>query len=183
MPSEPEIPLLFITGTVGVGKSAVLDEIHDVLCSADSAHACIDVDALSHSWPMRGEFNRVSMFENLRCLWANYRAAGALRLALAGVIERSTELAAYREVIPGARITVCRLFASEPTRVARLHTREIGSGLPWHVQRTVELEAVLVATAVHDFEVRNEARSVRDVALEVLGRAGWLAELATLPRD
>lgn len=182
MPSQPEIPLLIVTGTVGVGKSAVLDEIHDVLCSADSAHACIDVDALSHSWPMRGEFNRISMLENLRCLWANYRAAGALRVALAGVIERSTELAEYGAAIPGARITVCRLVASEATRVARVHTREIGSGLPWHVQRTVELEAVLVAAALHDFEVLNEGRCVRDVALEVLGRAGWLTELAMPPR-
>ena len=179
MHCEHEVPFLIISGTVGVGKSTILDEIHDLLCSADSPHACIDVDALGRSWPRRGAFNRVSMLENLRSLWTNFHVAGALRLAVAGVVERSTDLAAYKHAVPGARITVCRLLASEPTRVARLHTREVGAGLEWHVQRTIELEAVLDAVALHDFEVLNEGRTVHDVALEVLGRVGWLSESVT----
>lgn len=174
MHTESEVPLLVVSGTIGVGKSAVLDEIHNVLCSADSSHACIDMDALSLSWPMRGEFNQTSVVENLRSLWANFRAAGVHRLAIATVVERSRDLAAYQQAVPCARITLCRLLASEPTRLTRLRRREIGAGLAWHVQRTTELEAILDSAALHDFTVLNEDRPVREVALEVLSRAGWL---------
>jgi hypothetical protein len=174
MDTNPEVPLLVVSGTVGVGKSVVLEEIHSLLCSADSSHACIDVDALSLSWPIRGEFNQVSMFENLSSLWANFRAAGARRLVVAGVVERSTDLAAYQRAVPGARITLCRLLASEPTRRTRLQRREIGAGLEWHLQRTTELDAILNIAALHDFTVLNDDRTVREVALEVLRLAGWL---------
>jgi hypothetical protein len=170
---NPEVPLLVVSGTVGVGKSAVLDEIHTVLCSADASHACVDADALALSWPIRGEFNQISMVENLSSLWANFRAAGARRLVIAGVVERSSDLAAYQRAVPGARITLCRLLASDPTRLARLQRREIGTGLEWHLQRTTELDATLDSAALHDFTVLNDGRTVREVALEVLRLAGW----------
>jgi hypothetical protein len=182
MHTDSDVPLLILSGTVGVGKSAVLDEIHTVLCSADSSHACIDIDALGLSWPIRGEFNQVSVIENLRSLWANFRAAGARRLAIAGVVERSTDLAAYRQAVPGARVTLCRLLASEATRLTRLQKREIGAGLDWHLRRTTELEAILDTGVLHDFTVLNEDRTVREVALEVLSRAGWLPAPAASDR-
>jgi len=173
MHTDSEVPLLIVSGTVGVGKSAVLDEIHNVLCSADFPHACIDIDALGLSWPIRGEFNQTRMVENLRCLWANFSAAGARRLAIAGVVERAKDLAAYQQAVPGAQVTLCRLLASETTRLTRLQRREIGAGFEWHVRRTTELEAILDSAALHDFTVLNEDRTVCDVALEVLRRAGW----------
>src|ERR1043166_7143913 len=89
VPTDSEIPMLIVSGTVGVGKTAVLDEIHDLLRAIDVAHACIDLDALSLSWPIRGAFNQVSVVENLASLWTNSRIAGARRLVIAGVVERS----------------------------------------------------------------------------------------------
>jgi hypothetical protein len=109
-------------------------------------------------------------------VWANFRAAGARRLVIAGVVERREDLAAYQQAVPGARIRLCELRASEQTRVARLRARELGIGLEWHVRRTTELQTILDGTALCDFVVSNEGRNVRDVALEVLIRAGWLPE-------
>jgi hypothetical protein len=43
-----------------------------------------------------------------------------------------------------------------------------------HLHRTVELEAVLGRLAHEDFTVENGDRSVREIALDVLVRAGWV---------
>jgi hypothetical protein len=174
--AEAEVPLLVISGTVGVGKSIVLDEIHDVLRAAELPHACIDADALGLSWPTRGAFNQVTVADNVASMWANFRAAGARRLVIAGVVERAEDLAAYQRAVPGARIALCELRASEQTRIARLRTREMGGGLEWHIRRTSELQTILDDAALCDFVVSNDGRNVRDVALEVLIRAGWLPE-------
>jgi hypothetical protein len=40
----------------------------------------------------------------------------------------------------------------------------------------VELERILDEARLEDFIVSNDDRPVREVALEVLERAGWLAE-------
>lgn len=173
MLTESDVPLLIVSGTVGVGKSAVLDEIHHVLRTAHLPHACIDLDAIGLSWPIRGVFNQTSILENLGALWGNFRAAGARRLAIAGVVERPDDLAALRLAVPGARVVLCQLLASDATRLQRLRQREVGAGFEWHVQRTSELQAILERAALHDFTVVNDARAVRDVAHEVLIRAGW----------
>lgn len=169
------VPVLAISGPVGVGKSTVLVEIHDVLASHGVPHACVERDALAYSWPPRGYFNEDAALENLAAVWANFRAAGAERLVVAGVVERAADLDGYRRAVPGARITVCRLTAAAATRAARLRGREVGAGLEWHLRRTEELEAILDAVRLDDFAVDNDARPVREVATEVLARAGWLS--------
>jgi hypothetical protein len=168
------VPVLVVSGTVGVGKSTVVAAIHDLLAEAEVAHACIERDAIACSWPERGAFNRDTVWPNLASLWTNFRRAGAGRLVFGGVVEDVADVAACRRAVPGAQVVVCLLVAAEVTRVARLRGRETGAGLAWHLARTVELQEVLMRAAVHDFAVSNEAgRGVRAVALEVLAQAGW----------
>ena len=176
---EP-VPLLALSGPVGVGKSSVLVEIHDILSALLVPHACVERDALGYSWPVHGYFNEDVALRNLRAVWANFHAAGARRVVIAGVIERPADLAGYREAIPGAVIQTCRLAAAEPTRLARLRSREHGAGLEWHLERTVELERILDATRLEDFTVVNEHQPLRAAAEEVLVRAGWI-EAGALP--
>ncbi|HYN81864.1 MAG TPA: hypothetical protein VES88_10215 [Gemmatimonadaceae bacterium] len=167
------IPLLVITGTVGVGKSAVLDEIHNILRAAEIPHACLDLDALAMSWPERGRFNRDVVLGNLEILWANFRRVGAERLVLATVLEEPEDLSACANAIACAKPTVCQLTTAESIRSARLRSREIGAGLEWHLQRTVELQRILDARSRPDFIVTNDDRPIREVGLEILERAGW----------
>ena len=168
------VPVLLLSGTVGVGKTTVLVELHDILSAAGVAHACIERDALAYSWPERGPFNREMLWENLASVWANFRRAGARRLAIGGVVEGAEDIAAYRRAVPGARVVVCLLVAAEATRAERLRAREVGAGLEWHLRRTVELQEIISRAGVHDFTVTNETgRPVREVALEVLAQAGW----------
>jgi len=177
------VPVLALSGPVGVGKTTVLVEIHDVLASHGVPHACVERDALAYSWPPRGYFNEEAALENLAAVWENFRAAGAGRLVVAGVVERAADLAGYRRAVPGARITVCRLTAAAATRAARLRAREVGAGLEWHLRRTEELEALLDVVRLEDFAVDNDARPVREVAAEVLARAGWLPPLEIAARE
>jgi hypothetical protein len=168
------VPTLLITGTVGVGKSTVAAEISDVLADLKIPNVAVDLDALVWQWPPTSEWNGDLMFENLAALWPNYQAHGATRLILAGVLEDPAELVRYRAAVPGAEITVCRLVAPEAVRLDRLHGRmPAGPSRDWHLGRTVELERILDRLAVEDFAVENGARPVREVALEVLARAGW----------
>lgn len=171
------VPTLLITGTVGVGKSTVATEISDVLAALEVPNAAVDLDALVCQWPPSSEWNNDLLFENLASLWPNYRAHGVTHLILARVLEDRAELARYRAAVPGAEITVCRLVAPEAIRVRRLLSRmPPGPSREWHVDRTVELESILGRLACEEFTVDNGDRPTRDVALEVLVRAGWLTE-------
>ena len=171
--ADAGVPLLILSGTIGVGKSTVLVEIHEVLSCSDVPHLCIDADALALSWPRRGDFNAVAVLESVASLWDNARLAGAQRCVIATVVERRAELDAYRHAIPHAELVLVQLTAPEAVRVSRIRHREVGSGLEWHLQRTSSLQHILDDAALHDFSVVNDGRSTREVALEVLTRAGW----------
>jgi adenylylsulfate kinase len=169
-------PTLLITGTTGVGKSAIAVEINDVLADLKVPNAAVDLDALVWQWPSTSSWNSDLMFENLASIWPNYQAHGVTHLTLARVLEDRTELTRYRAAVPGAEITVCRLIAPEAVRLKRLHERmPPGPSRDWHLDRTVELERILDRSACEDFTVENGDRSVRDVAIDVLVRAGWVS--------
>lgn len=169
------VPTLVLTGTVGSGKSTVAAEIHDALAELKIPNAAIDLDALVWQWPSTSKWNNDLMFESLASLWPSYRSHGATHLILARVPEDRAELDRYRAAVPGVEITVCRLTTPEPLRLERL--REPMPPRPsrdWHLARSVELEDNLANLDCEDFQVENGNRPVRDVAFDVLVRAGWL---------
>ena len=175
------VPVLALSGTVGVGKTTVLVEIHDILSTRKVPHACVERDALAYSWPTRGYFNQGMAIENLASVWANYSRAGAECLVVAGVVEREADLEGYRRAVPGAEIRVCHLTASEYVRIERLKSREPGSGREWHLKRTVELARLIETSRLNAFTVLNDGRPVRDVALEVLTMAAWFDDRREVP--
>ena len=168
-------PVLLITGSLGSGKTTVLGEITDILTEIRVPHAIVDQDALSQFFPRPAgdPFGSDMMFENLSAIWPNFHAAGADRLVLAGILQKRDTLERYRSVLGVPGITVCRLTASVETMQARLAVREPGRALDWHLNRSVELDAILEQAAVGDFSVRNDGRPIGEVAEEVLQKAGW----------
>jgi hypothetical protein len=169
-----KIPVLALSGSVGVGKTSVLIEIHDILEKREVPHACVERDALGYSWPPQGRFNERIVELNLSCVATTFLGAGAERFVIAGVIESPQDLSVYRRCIPNAEIQVCRLIAELEVRRQRLRSREKGAGLTWHLDRTAELDRVLDKARIDHFSVDNSDRPLRDVASEVLARAGWL---------
>ena len=168
------VPVIVLTGTVGVGKSTIATVIHDFLIERNIAHACVDIDWLRMSWPERGSWNSEVAMANLARTWANFREAGANRLIIVDVVERRSYLKRYEEAVPGAEIQVCRLIAPESVREARIAVREQGASRDWHLARSIELDGILDEADVADFVVDNGDRPMLDVAKEVLVRAAWI---------
>jgi len=169
------VPVLLLSGTVGAGKTTLAWEISDVLSSRSIPHAALDGDGLRASWPVTSRWNEDLLFESIAALWPVQQAHGATRLVIAMVVEGPADLDRYRAAIPGAAITLCRVVAPHDVRVHRLRGRmPPGESLDWHLARTGELHDILEASGIEDLTVENGDRPIRDVALEVLERAGWL---------
>ena len=171
------IPVLLITGPVGVGKTTVAFAVSDLLKDTAAAHALVDVDSLRWCYPAPpgDRFNVALGMRNLAAVWANFRAAGAERLILADVLESREQLARYREAVPGAAIQVVRLRATLETLNDRVRRRETGAALAWYLHRTAELAAQMERDRLEDIAVDTDGRPAVEVAREVLARCGWLA--------
>ena len=57
---------------------------------------------------------------------------------------------------------------------ARVHEREKGSGLQWHLNKSIVHYHEFEHSGVEDFVVETANRSVRDVALSILQGADWI---------
>lgn len=173
--SATRIPTVLFTGTVGSGKTAVVEEVVTLLREQEIPHAAIDLDWLCQVYPPppADPYNEDLMLSNLSAIWDNLRKARPDRLVLARVIEDREHLTRYQHAIPEAEIIVVRVLASERTILERLRRREIGSYFEPTSARSRELDSILHKAQVEDFAVSNDGHSIREVAMEVMGRLGW----------
>ncbi|MDQ3576080.1 MAG: adenylyl-sulfate kinase [Actinomycetota bacterium] len=167
---------LLITGTVGAGKTAVAVMVGHVLSQAAIPNAVIDLDWLRRSWPAPKEdrFNSEVELRNLKPMARNYFRAGAVRLLMAGVVETRAARDRYHDVL-GVPLLICRLRVALPVVHARLVRRHADDpvGLPWHVDRSRELNGILEAAAVEDVIVEATQGDVAQVADRVIRAVGW----------
>jgi hypothetical protein len=161
--------VIVLTGPVGVGKTSVAWEMTEVLDERGESFGFFDPDAL-HFRPVSADdpFGYRVWSKALEAAWP---LMGTERLLVPLVVEERERAA---ELIPDAALTVVRLTAESATIEERIRRREIGSGLDWHLARARELEAHWREHPVEDFCVETDGRSVREVAVEVLTRSGWI---------
>ncbi len=166
--------LLIITGSMGAGKTSVLGEASDILALRRIVHAAIDLDALGLAHLPSAAPSDDVMYANLRSVCKNYAALGVTKFLVARAVEDRARLELCRNVIQARDTVVCRLTASIETMQQRVKMREPGISQAAFVDRSVELNAILDGVGLEDFAVTNENRSVNDVALEMLVKAGWI---------
>lgn len=106
-----KVPVLIITGPVGVGKSTIAAAASELLDRRRVSHALVEADWLRWLYPRSATdpFETALGLENLAAVWNNYKAAGAKRLILVDVVESREALAACLSAIQGAEVTVVRL--------------------------------------------------------------------------
>jgi hypothetical protein len=173
------VPVLVITGPVGVGKSTIANEAAWLLRQADVPHALVDLDRIEQCWPVPADDpgnERVS-HRNLACMWANFRQAGADRLILVRVLEARSLLRRVTKAVPGAQFTVVRLRAPLAVLHERIRSRE-ASDPDWFLDAATHTAEVFERAQVEDHLVDNENRPATVVAEEVLYRVGWLPSTA-----
>lgn len=163
---------IFLNGTVGVGKSTAAENLGCRLVFRSIPHAIIDLDSIRQFWPapMEDKFNLEIELLNLSKLAVNYQRAGAQFLIIAGVIENRDALMRYRKALNNGQLYVCRLTAAPEIlqqRLKRRHTND-EEGLEWHLQRSAELNVILVEAGLDDSVVDTSTLSPQEVAGRIL---------------
>ncbi len=161
--------LIVVTGPTGIGKTTIAWEMTEVLDERGVAFGFYDPDAI-HFRPMQegDPYNSRVWLAALETAWP---LVAVDRLIVPVIVE---DRAAAERLLPGAALTIARLTASPATLDGRIRRRELGAALDWHLGRARELEAHWREHPVEDVLVDTEGRGVREIAVEVLTRSGWL---------
>lgn len=170
------VPVMLLTGPVGVGKSATAVAISDRLTELKVPHALIDLDYLRWCYPRPADdpYHVALGLRNLAAVWANCRVAGADRLILVDILEDRADLSGYQAAVPGAEMCVVRLIASIATIYQRLRDREQGASLAWHETRAVELSELMARRQIGDILLDTDGRELPELAQEALIACNWL---------
>ena len=165
------IPVLWLCGPPGVGKTAVGWEIFSELTRAGIEAGYVDIDQLGMCYPEPAEDpGRYQMKErNAHAVVQSFRAAGARCVIVSGVVDPVRGVRA--DQIPQAAVTVCRLRAEREV----LTQRFVGRGGQASLVQDVLLESdALDASDFADTCVDTGARPVAEVARLVRARCdGW----------
>ncbi len=164
--TDGHVPVLWITGPAGVGKSTVSWQIFTELAQAGIHVAFADTDQFCMCYPAPpGDPGRERIkAQNVGVLVPRYRAAGAHYVIANGCLDPLSGV--YSELMPQAEVTVCRLRA-DPDEVARRFTERDGA-------------SELLAEALGEADAM-DASNFADVCVDTTGVAA--AEVAGLVRD
>ena len=174
MATDSPTEVLFIGGRSGVGKTSVAAEASLVLARADVRHALIEGDNLdqAHPEPWREGIDLAE--RNLAAMWRNYREVGYDRLIFTNTVSVLQIPSLVAALGTHVRAFGVLLTANDATAADRLARREIGTALTEHIERSARAAATLDAAEPAVHRVSTDARSVGDIALEVLAATGWL---------
>lgn len=160
------IPVLWLCGPSGVGKTTVAWEIYSRLTQSGVDAAYVDIDQLGmcHPEPASDPGRHRLQAENLGAVVAGYQAAGARCVVVSGVVDPAHGV--YVDKIPQAVLTVCRLRVER----AELERRLVGR----------QGAAELVPEALREADAMG-ASDFTDVCIDTTGLSA--DEVAGLVRD
>lgn len=178
---EPD-HVVFLNGSYGVGKSATLDHVGELLADAGRAFSLMDVDWFHRSWPPAAHDPENVLVEaaNLASVWRSYRRAGPRQLVVAGVIAAKGDRRRYERTFE-LPVRSVRLVARPAVAEARLrarYTEHQQRALEWHLARHVRLQEDLASNDLDELVVSTDDLDVRSVARAVLAHLDLLGPAA-----
>lgn len=165
------VPMVIITGPVGVGKTTVAEALGNHLESSGTAYWLMDVDRLTDFAPRSpgDRFGSGLSAAGIASLWPVMRSAGVRVVILPRVVESRQEVERLRAAVPGAVSLMVRLRASLETLESRIRGRADGPQQVWDLQRTHELLPMMEASDPNDMVVDTEGRSPDEIAKVIQG--------------
>ncbi|MCF0083199.1 hypothetical protein LZ269_38610 [Streptomyces lomondensis] len=175
-----DLPVLWLCGATGVGKSTVGFEVYRRVLGAGVTAAYLDLDQLGFCRPVADDpANHRVKTRNLAAVLRTYRAAGAQCLIMSGPVEDEATAKAYADAMPAAELTLCRLHAGRQHLTERIMSR--GQGGSWlqpgdplrgrsvtrllHVaDRAVASAAALEDAGIGDLRIDTDGHTVEQVA-------------------
>lgn len=165
------IPVLWLCGPPGVGKTVVGWEVYSELVRSGIQTGYVDIDQLGMCCPevAHDPGRHRTKARNLAGVVAGYRAAGARCVVVSGVVDARHGV--HRDELAHVALTVCRLRADEDELTRRFVGRQGNDDDVAHVLREA---ARLDAGATADVCVDTSGLTVAEAARRVRDRAsGW----------
>lgn len=131
-PSRCDLPITWVCGPRGVGKSTTGFEAFVRLTQTGMKAAYVDLEQVGWCWPPPADDhnNHLLKAQNLSALLPGFRDAGAERLIISGDIRNQDVIRTYRTELPGSTLTLCRLTATSDVLTKRIVLRGQGHGPP-----------------------------------------------------
>lgn len=166
---------VLITGTIGVGKTAVATALGELLEAEGKAAAIIDLDWLGwyHAAPGSRVDHDSLIIANLQAVWPNFVAAGAQHLVMTRALERRESIEAFSNALPDVEVSLVRLTAAAKTIEERLRDRDKGAVLEEHLGQASRFAAGLDRLDLDAVTIATDRRPPAEVAQECLRLLGW----------
>lgn len=185
--ARSSVPVLFLSGVTGVGKSTVGFEIYMRDLRGGRTAGYVDAGQLGFCHSADDDTRHAIKAANLAAVAANYLAAGAQQLVVTGPVDTERAAATYAAALPAAEITLCRLHAGLDALGQRIGERHLGGswpepGDPLSGQSTAFLHEVAVRAAAQaaaldsaglGVRIETDGLSVADVADLVISTTCW----------
>jgi hypothetical protein len=169
------VPVLLLTGAVGVAKTTVSYELRLRLREADVSHVLIDDEfGLVYPHPAHDPLGEDLRTQALGALWAVYQRGGVERVVIARTIEDAAALQRVEHAIPNAQLQVYWLVAPLETIYERIEGKGVPSARTWCEQRAAELVDGWERAPLDASRVETDGRTPPEVAAEIAERSGWL---------
>jgi hypothetical protein len=168
------IPVVVISGLVGIGKSTTGRLAAHVLRERDIPYALVDYEWLAESWPRPADdpWNGRVAYLNLAAMWRNFSASGVDRLIICQTIEQRPSMAGITDAVPNAECTLVWLSAPLDTVFARIRSRQ--SDPDWYLAAAKHMAEKIDPSQVADLVVDTAARPPLEVAEDILRQVGWI---------
>jgi adenylylsulfate kinase-like enzyme len=163
------IPVLWVCGPPGVGKTTVAWEIYSQLIGSGTPTGYVDIDQLGICYPEpASDPGRHKLkARNLAAVVANLRAEGARCVVVSGVVDAANGI--DMDQFPHADLTVCRLHADPEELVQRFSSRGTRNEYTDAVLREAE---AMESSTVAGVAVDTTGVSPAEVARQVRERSG-----------